>query len=132
MVKKFAIVAVLGTLGLLWVGPSAAAVPSGPQGHWTATDRVDGSDLQLTIGGGRNPQVTLRDNGGTICGPDASGELMAVIARGRGVRTGDDVTVDLTVTCLSSPPTTVAVIPVTFSASSNRMMTDSTGQDWAR
>lgn len=84
---------------------SAGASPDPIIGKWTSVD-TDGSNQKLAIGGGpgNTYHVFLYDDGASVCGLDAAGNILyAATARGIGLLNADVLQVDFQVYCLAMP-----------------------------
>lgn len=113
-------------VGLFALAAVAAGPPHPFTGHWEGTDPVDGSSIAVSIGGGPEPSVTLRDDDATMA-CETGGRA---IVRGAGLVEGDTLFVEaFTVRCADgTPPFTVTATfthdPVTGTLTDDLQCTD--------
>ena len=114
---------------------SAGAAPDPFIGVWTALD-LDGSNLQLSIGGGAGNSYHLFyfDDGASVCGLDTGGDpLYPANAKGVGTATGDVLSVTFAVKCLAMPSYSYGESPYAFTYNSGTgTLTDGYGLIWTR
>lgn len=125
MTRTLAGMAVAIALVLLGAAPATGMRPAFT-GTWVGVD-IDGSNLTLSIGGGPNPQVNLYDDGATVCSEGTVPPDVAARARGTGIVTGDTLTSELDVVCLTTPPTDAGVFGYALTANPDGTLTDGLG-----
>jgi hypothetical protein len=128
--------AAVALVGLLLVSAVASAAPGAFVGAWESTD-IDGSYQRLVIGGGpgASHRVLYYDNGATVCGLDpTTGEILyPALARGRGQASGDVLSGNWRVWCLSHPVTFYGDLGFEFTYHvGSDTLTDSSGVVWNR
>lgn len=103
-------------------------------GDWEATD-IDGSLLLMTISKESEDNYTVNffDDGTTVCGEDASGNLYAADGLGTATTATSDLIVGLEITCLTSPPSVLRVYEmVLLYDSGSDTISDNWGDSWQR
>lgn len=134
--SRFSIVFISVILMAAFLAAPAGAARDPFRGIWTSID-IDGSLQRLVIGGGRGTSylVFYRDAGATICGldPDTGDILYAAVARGRLTLSGNAISGDLPVTCLSRPRNNIGLynFSYTYDPTSDTLI-DSIGVVWSR
>ena len=114
----------------------AAAARDPFRGVWVSID-IDGSSQRLVVGGGRagTYRALFYDDGATVCGldPDTGDILYAAVARGPFTLSGNTISADLPITCLSRPPGSIGVYTLTFTYdAASDTLTDGIGVVWYR
>ncbi len=123
-------------LSMIFFVPQVSAKPDAFIGAWTSTD-IDGSSQTLNIGGGRggNRHVRYYDDGATVCGldPDTGDFLSAASARGSLSVSGNILSGNLDLYCLTAPRTFAGNFTFTYTYDpSTDTLTDWLGVVWSR
>ena len=133
---RFSTVIVSVILMAAFLAAPAGAARDPFRGVWYSTD-VDGSSQRLVVGGGRGDsyRVFYFDAGATVCGldPDTGDILYAAVARGSLLHSGNEISGDLPVTCLSRPRSFYGTFSFTYTYDpAADTLTDSIGVIWYR
>jgi hypothetical protein len=134
--SRFLTILVSVILMAAFLAAPAGAARDPFRGVWTSTD-IDGSSQRLVVAGGRvaSYRIFYFDAGATVCGldPDTGDILYAAVARGSLTLSGNAISGDLPVTCLSRPRNNIGSYSFTYIYDpATHTLTDSIGVIWSR
>jgi hypothetical protein len=135
--KKSLLPSLLAAMLLIALAVSPVGAKPDPFiGVWTSTD-IDGSSQTLNIGGGGGGTRHVRyyDDGATVCGldPDTGDFLFAASARGPLSASGNTLSGNLDLYCMTTPPTFNGTYSFTYTYDPvSDTLTDWLGVVWSR